>query len=109
MQEFINAISTWIIPVLFSITLHEAAHGYTANYLGDNTAKKLGRVTLNPFKHIDRFGLILTICKLPANPGIQPPDQDMYDARLTVGQELLQPRLGSLLVAASQSPLSPEE
>ena len=39
--------------------MHEAAHGYAANLLGDNTAKKLGRVTLNPFKHIDRFGTII--------------------------------------------------
>jgi|TARA_B100001079_G_scaffold56920_1_gene47730 Zn-dependent protease len=39
--------------------MHEAAHGYVANLLGDNTAKKLGRVTLNPFKHIDRFGTVI--------------------------------------------------
>ena len=70
MQQYLNAISTWIIPVLFSITLHEAAHGYTANLLGDDTAKKLGRVTLNPFKHIDKFGtvalpLILILVKSP--------------------------------------------
>ena len=70
MQQFINVISTWILPVLISVTLHEAAHGYTANLLGDNTAKKLGRVTLNPFKHIDRFGtvilpLLLVLMKSP--------------------------------------------
>ena len=55
---------------MISITIHEAAHGYTANLLGDDTAKKLGRVTLNPFKHIDRFGtiilpLLLIIMKSP--------------------------------------------
>ena len=70
MHQFINIISTWILPVLISVTMHEAAHGYTANLLGDDTAKKLGRVTLNPFKHIDRFGtiilpLILIIIKSP--------------------------------------------
>ena len=70
MQEFINSISTWIIPVLISVTMHEAAHAYTASHLGDDTAKKLGRVTLNPFKHIDRFGtvilpLILILMKSP--------------------------------------------
>ena len=59
MQQFINALSTWILPVLISITIHEAAHGYTANLLGDDTAKKLGRVTLNPFKHVDRIGTII--------------------------------------------------
>ena len=58
MLQFINVLSTWIIPVLISVTIHEAAHGYTANLLGDDTAKKLGRVTLNPFKHIDNFGTI---------------------------------------------------
>ena len=41
MQQFINALSTWILPVLISITFHEAAHGYTANLLGDDTAKNL--------------------------------------------------------------------
>ena len=70
MQEFIIVLSTWILPILISITFHEAAHGYTANILGDDTAKKLGRVTLNPFKHIDRFGtiflpLLLIIVKSP--------------------------------------------
>ena len=70
MQQFINVLSTWILPILISITFHEAAHGYTANLLGDDTAKKLGRVTLNPFKHIDRFGtvilpLLLIIMKSP--------------------------------------------
>ena len=59
MQQFINVISTWIIPVLISVTMHEAAHGYAANLLGDNTAKKLDRVTLNPFKHIDKFGTVI--------------------------------------------------
>jgi len=59
MQQFIYTASIWIVPVLISITMHEAAHGYAANLLGDNTAKKLGRVTLNPFKHIDRFGTVI--------------------------------------------------
>ena len=59
MQQIINDISTWIVPVLISVTMHEAAHGYAANLLGDDTAKKLGRVTLNPFKHIDRFGTVI--------------------------------------------------
>ncbi len=70
MQQFINTISTWIVPVLISVTIHEAVHAYTANLLGDNTAKKLGRVTLNPFKHIDKFGtvilpLLLVLMKSP--------------------------------------------
>src|SRR3954462_1955927 len=49
----------YALPVLFAITVHEAAHGYVARYLGDNTAYSMGRVTLNPFKHIDPVGTIL--------------------------------------------------
>ena len=59
MQQFFYTTSTWIIPILISISMHEAAHGYVANLLGDDTAKKLGRVTLNPFKHIDKFGTVI--------------------------------------------------
>jgi Zn-dependent protease len=51
--------STWLLPVLIAITFHEAAHGYVARLLGDDTATRLGRVTLNPLKHIDSFGTIL--------------------------------------------------
>lgn len=59
MLDFFSVLSTWIIPVLISVTMHEAAHGYAANLLGDDTAKKLGRITLNPFKHIDKFGTVI--------------------------------------------------
>ena len=58
-QVFFYNVSTWIIPVLLAVTMHEAAHGYSAMLLGDDTAKRLGRVTLNPFKHIDPFGTII--------------------------------------------------
>jgi Zn-dependent protease len=60
--NFSNTLQTVLIyalPVLFAITVHEAAHGYVARYLGDPTAARLGRVTLNPFKHIDLVGTIL--------------------------------------------------
>jgi Zn-dependent protease len=61
MHEFtlIQKISVWIIPVLFAITLHEVAHGYVAKLLGDNTAKSLGRLSLNPLHHIDLVGTVL--------------------------------------------------
>ena len=49
----------WALPVLFAITIHEVAHGWVANKLGDPTAKMLGRLTLNPIKHIDPIGTIL--------------------------------------------------
>ncbi len=53
------AISVWALPVLLAITLHEAAHGWVAWRLGDDTAKVLGRVTFNPLKHIHPIGTIL--------------------------------------------------
>ena len=61
-MDFANLIQTvaiYALPVLFAITVHEAAHGYVARYFGDNTAWTLGRVTLNPIKHIDPLGTIV--------------------------------------------------
>ncbi len=55
----IQIISIWILPLLFAITLHEAAHAYVANFLGDATAKLQGRLSLNPIKHIDLVGTII--------------------------------------------------
>jgi Zn-dependent protease len=55
----IQTIAIYALPVLFAITVHEAAHGYAARHFGDNTAYMLGRVTLNPMKHIDPVGTIL--------------------------------------------------
>lgn len=52
-------ISTWILPALTAITLHEAAHGFAAWRLGDDTAKRLGRVTFNPLRHVDPFGTVI--------------------------------------------------
>ncbi len=52
-------ISTWAIPLIVAITFHEAAHGYVAWHLGDDTAHRMGRVTFNPLAHIDRFGTII--------------------------------------------------
>jgi Zn-dependent protease len=51
--------STWLLPLLIAITFHEAAHGFAARLLGDDTASRLGRVTLNPLKHIDPFGTVI--------------------------------------------------
>ncbi len=51
--------STWVVPVLLAITFHEAAHGYAAWRLGDNTAYNQGRVSFNPLKHVDPFGTVL--------------------------------------------------
>ena len=57
--NLIQTIAIYALPVLFAITVHEAAHGYVARYFGDNTAYALGRVTLNPIKHIDPVGTIV--------------------------------------------------
>lgn len=70
-QEIISTIKVYAIPVLFAISLHEAAHGYVARYFGDTTAADEGRVSINPFRHIDLFGTILlplalALMKLPA-------------------------------------------
>jgi Zn-dependent protease len=51
--------STWVLPVVFAVTFHEAAHGFIAHRFGDDTAWQAGRVTFNPFKHIDRVGTII--------------------------------------------------
>ena len=57
--HLIQTVAIYALPVLFAITVHEAAHGYAARHFGDNTAWMLGRVTLNPAKHIDPVGTIL--------------------------------------------------
>jgi Zn-dependent protease len=59
MEELIQTVAVYALPVLFAITLHEAAHAYAARYLGDSTAYMQGRMSLNPIKHIDLFGTIL--------------------------------------------------
>ena len=59
MDFSLETIALWAVPVVFAITLHEAAHGYVAKLFGDHTAWMLGRVTLNPLKHIDPVGTIL--------------------------------------------------
>ena len=58
-SNLIQTVSVYAIPVIFAITLHEAAHGYAAKYFGDRTAAMMGRVTLNPFSHIHWVGTIL--------------------------------------------------
>ena len=58
-SNLIQTVLIYALPVLFAITVHEAAHGYVAKYFGDNTAQSMGRITLNPLKHIDPIGTIL--------------------------------------------------
>jgi Zn-dependent protease len=58
-DELIQTVALAAIPVLFAITLHEAAHGYVARHFGDTTAEKAGRISLNPLHHIDPLGTVL--------------------------------------------------
>ena len=59
LSNMLYLASIWVIPVVIAVTFHEAAHGFVARFLGDDTAWKLGRVNLNPIKHIDPVGTIL--------------------------------------------------
>ena len=59
MQDTVQQIAVWAIPVLIAIIFHEIAHGWVANLLGDPTAARMGRLTLNPLAHVDLFGTIL--------------------------------------------------
>ncbi len=66
----LNQIVVMIVPLLFSVTIHEVAHGYIALRMGDHTAQKAGRLTLNPIKHLDFFGSLLLplMLKLTGSP-----------------------------------------
>lgn len=76
MNDLIQTIAVYALPVIFAITLHEAAHGYAARLFGDPTAQQMGRVSLNPMRHIDPIGtivvplVILLISQLTAGAGV---------------------------------------
>ncbi len=91
------SISTWILPVLIAVTFHEAAHGYAALLFGDDTAWRLGRVSLNPLKHVDPFGTVvlpglLLLVRSPFLFGYAKPVPVNFRA-------LRRPRLGMISVA----------
>ena len=95
----IYLVTIWAIPVIVAITFHEAAHGFVAHLLGDDTAWRLGRVSFNPAKHIDPFGTILL-------PGIllllRAPFLFGYAKPVPVNfQKLRSPRRDMMLVAAA--------
>jgi Zn-dependent protease len=58
-NAIVQEVSVWLLPILIAVTFHEAAHGFVAHLLGDDTAWRLGRVSFNPLKHIDPFGTIV--------------------------------------------------
>jgi Zn-dependent protease len=98
-NDTIYLATIWILPAIIAITFHEAAHGYAALVLGDDTAARLGRVSLNPIRHIDPFGTILL-------PGlllfVGAPFLFGYAKPVPVNFRALRwPRLGVVLVAAA--------
>jgi Zn-dependent protease len=96
-RDILWLVSTWVLPLVLAITLHEAAHGFAAKRLGDDTAEMLGRVTLNPLKHIDLFGTIVLPALLIASPL---PFVFGYAKPVPVNfARLRQPRRGMVLVA----------
>jgi len=95
----IREATVWALPILFAVPLHEAAHGLVAYRLGDDTAYRQGRVTLNPLRHIDPFGtivlpLLLLIANSPFLFGYAKPVPVAFN-------RLRHPRRDSVLVAAA--------
>ena len=89
--------SVWVLPLLFAITFHEAAHAFVAHYFGDNTAYDLGRVSANPVRHIDPFGTLflpgmLLLSQSPFLFGYAKPVPVIF-------KNLRNPRVGMILVA----------
>jgi Zn-dependent protease len=98
-SNLLYQISVWLLPVIIAITFHEAAHAYVARLLGDDTAFRLGRVSLNPLKHVDPVGTILLpglllLARAPFLFGYAKPVPVNFRA-------LRNPRSGMILVAAA--------
>jgi Zn-dependent protease len=98
-NAIVQEVSVWLLPILIAVTFHEAAHGFVAHLLGDDTAWRLGRVSFNPFKHIDPFGTIilpalLLFARSPFLFGYAKPVPVNFRA-------LKHPRRDSILVAAA--------
>lgn len=92
-------ISIWLLPVLIAVTFHEAAHGFVAHVLGDDTAWRLGRVSFNPLKHIDPVGTVLLPALLLL---LRAPFLFGYAKPVPVNfRALNNPRFGMVLVAAA--------
>jgi Zn-dependent protease len=92
-------LSIWLLPVLIAVTFHEVAHGFVAHLLGDDTAWWLGRVSLNPWKHVDPVGTILLPAMLLL---MHSPFLFGYAKPVPVNfRALRNPRIGTILVAAA--------
>lgn len=99
--DIILKVLIWAVPVLFSIVIHEVSHGWMANKLGDDTAKRMGRLTLNPISHIDPLGtiilpLIMIIMGGPVFGWAKPVPFNPYNFRRNID-----PKTGAMWVAAA--------
>ena len=126
MGEFtlVQKMAAIVLPLIFAVTLHEAAHGWVADKLGDSTARQLGRITVNPLRHIDWFGTILLPMLMMAFTGflfgwakpvpvnmsrLRNPRRDMVWVALAgPGANVLMAILWSLLLLLADSSLTPE-
>ena len=126
MEEFtlVQKMAAIVLPLIFAVTLHEAAHGWVADKLGDSTARQLGRITVNPLRHIDWFGTILLPMLMMAFTGflfgwakpvpvnmsrLRNPRRDMVWVALAgPGANVLMAILWSLLLLLADSSLTPE-
>ena len=120
----VQKMAAIVLPLIFAVTLHEAAHGWVADKLGDSTARRLGRITLNPIRHIDWFGTILLPMLMMAFTGflfgwakpvpvnmthLRNPRRDMVWVALAgPGANLLMAILWSLALLATEMPAMPE-
>jgi Zn-dependent protease len=96
LAAMVKSATTWIVPVIFAVTLHEAAHGFAALRFGDDTALRAGRVSLNPLNHIDLFGTVLLPLLLVLTSGFM----FGYAKPVPVNFGRLKPlRLGMIIVA----------
>ena len=99
LEQILHTASVWVVPVLLAITLHEAAHGYAAWMLGDDTAYRQGRISLNPLRHIDPFGTVILPAMLLLSPA---PFLFGYAKPVPVNfRRLRQPRRDMVTVAAA--------
>ena len=120
----VQKMAAIVLPLNFAVTLHEAAHGWVADKLGDSTARRLGRITLNPIRHMDWFGTILLPMLMMAFTGflfgwakpvpvnmahLRNPRRDMVWVALAgPGANLLMAILWSLALLATEMPAMPE-
>lgn len=96
----ISLATIWVVPVIIAIVFYEAAHGFVAHLLGDDTAWRLGRVTFNPLKHIDPVGTILL-------PGMRAPPGAGMHAAAAAGHRDLHPAQDCLADSGPRSGPTP--